>query len=245
MLVGRKMSGKTAIINNYVNYRLPKKAALIIICPSLDTDHGWQQIIARAKKRGNPVYEYYNIIDPNTRENNLQSIMQHMEKLNRKDPDHKKKLKNKEIKYMLIIDDCCKAMRHPSMYQFLCKNRHEGCAVVLSGQSMKSIQPDVRQQIGLWYLFPQLNDKDLTSIYEDSDPPISEDKFKSMYNFATSKQWSFFNFTPKGDFRINFTEKYPAPKIHIKNASKAKIAKNEVNAVRSTPVFPVECPSTL
>jgi hypothetical protein len=207
-LCGRKKSGKTVAIKMILDVCLPKKIPVIIICPSLDTDANWRDMIDWLKKRGNEVFEYYGIINPDTGENNLVTIMKHMEKLNRKDPNH---LTAKGLKYMLIMDDCGKQMRNSIVYQFLLKNRHEKCGTILSGQSMKNIQPDVRQQIGLWLLFPKLNEKDLKLIYEDSDPPVSWEEFEAKYEKATSAQYSFLYFTPDGDFRTKFQKDAKPP----------------------------------
>lgn len=204
-LAARKKSGKTTTIREILEQCLPKKIPVIIFCPTLDSDISWREIIKWLKKRGNEVFEYYNIIDPETRENNLLECMRHMESLDREDPKH---ISKKGLKYMLIMDDCGKQMRHPSVYQFLLKNRHEKCGVILSGQSMKNLMPDSRQQVGLWLLFPKLNDKDLQMIYEDSDPPISWEEFKALYDKATNEPYSFLYFTPDGEFRRKFTHKF-------------------------------------
>jgi hypothetical protein len=78
-IISKKNTGKTTIVYNILKQSLqPKETTVIIFCPNVKKDMGYEGIIDFIEKKGNKYLLYTSIVDE-YRENNLESLLKELE----------------------------------------------------------------------------------------------------------------------------------------------------------------------
>lgn len=111
---------------------------------------------------------------------------------------------------IFIFDDFSKELRDPSIAEFIKRHRHYKTKVIISSQYVKDIVPGTAQNIDIWLLFKGLSNEFLSRVYELSNPSVDFEKYKEMYNDATSQDYGFLysDTTAKAEFRKQFNKRY-------------------------------------
>ena len=110
-------------------------------------------------------------------------------------------------KWLFIFDDLpMKDMRNDSL-NFVMRNRHYKCKVILSVQFLNMLLPSVRKNLTNVVLFKSFSVEKLHEIYADLDIEIPFGQFVELYTFATRKAYNFLQYDVHGNrWILNFNE---------------------------------------
>lgn len=110
-------------------------------------------------------------------------------------------------KWIFIFDDLpMQDMRNDSL-NFVMRNRHYKCKVILSVQYLNMLLPSVRKNLTNVVLFKSFSEEKLHSIYNDLDIEIPFEEFVNLYRFATRNAYNFLQYDVHGNrWILNFNE---------------------------------------
>jgi hypothetical protein len=110
-------------------------------------------------------------------------------------------------KWLFIFDDIPgKDLRHDSL-NFVMRNRHYKCKVIISAQFLNMLLPSVRKNLTNVVLFKSFSIEKLHTIYDDLDIEIPFEQFAELYTFATRKPYNFLQYDVHGNrWILNFNE---------------------------------------
>jgi hypothetical protein len=226
-LFGRKKQGKTSTIFKILEECVTPETTVLAFVSTIHKDANWQHIQKWCQKKKIPFVAYTSLAADGKGGNHLSDLLNFMKsakeedppkedpKLQFKEPDvaeKKKEPRHAPLDYLIIFDDLGNELRDKYVAQLLKTNRHYRSKVIVSTQYTNDLKPESRKQIDVWLLFGKLSDKNLETIYEDADLPVSFEVFRSAYKQATAKPFNFLYVdTLTGTFRINFAEKINVP----------------------------------
>lgn len=203
-VVGRKQSGKTNVVGHIIKKEMKddKDMILFVFSNTLKADPTWEKIQHKYKDR----FFGYSSLDENPNEEGKGSFDQFYDYVfnqSKTDDDEDPQ------RFLVIFDDFSSELKDKRITNFLKQNRHGHCFNILSSQYPLDLPPAGRANINVWLLFPQIKEEKLEQIFHDSDPSITWDKFKKMYDFATAEKYNFlYADTSNGIFRKNFNKQF-------------------------------------
>ncbi len=127
------------------------------------------------------------------------------------DDEPKKPRRSKYLypEWIIVLDDLGSSMfNSSSLEQLLKQNRHHKSMIIMAGQALNDLNPRQINMLNYMLLFRNIPEKKLREVYEKMSLYLPYEKFVSLYDDATSKQFGFLYITRDGEFRKGFTEKY-------------------------------------
>lgn len=182
-----KNSGKTTILFNMVkNFLIDmnNRVKIIIFSPSLEKDKALITLVNYLINNQIPFmtkpYIVETLLDG--------SKINHLEKLN-----HYLNVRNDESQELLIIyDDLTDAdLRKAELFSLIRRNRHVRTTNIICSQSLKSVRPDVIQNIDIFLLMHGLNSISILSLAQKINITLSKEDFLELYKRVTKEKYSF------------------------------------------------------
>jgi len=182
LLVQKIKQGKTTKIVNFIlNPSFYKDVFdnVFLISNTLNQDNSYIPI---KEKYGGTCYENYS-------DGHINNIIEYHQSFAQDDPDRPRSL--------VVLDDCANAgfKKNSAMVNYLAtRSRHYlgGGGLIVSSQSLNTINPVIRTQATAIILGKTTNQKERTTIYEHYGHNFGdEDKFLKMLKYATSKPYGF------------------------------------------------------
>ena len=119
---------------------------------------------------------------------------------------------------MFIFDDVSGQLKNKTLVALMKKNRHFKSKIIISSQYLNDLLPEQRKQLDYMLVLKGQPEKKLEEIHKWIDTRLSFKKFKDIYDYATSKKFSFLYIDIANDsFRMNFNEE-----IDLTSSSPAK-----------------------
>jgi len=128
---------------------------------------------------------------------------------NQKAGGSKKEKKTKYVypEYIIVLDDQGKGMRDKSVEFLMKRHRHFRTKLILSGQTLKDLNPAELQQIDYALVFPKLPDMQLKELRERMQLNIPEDELFKYYKQATEEKYNFLYIASNNtELRENFNK---------------------------------------
>jgi len=204
LLVQKIKQGKTTKIVNFIlNPAFYKDVFdnVFLISNTLNQDNSYIPI---KEKYGGTCYENYS-------DGHINNIIEYHKSYDQDDPDRPRSL--------VVLDDCANAgfKKNSAMVNYLAtRSRHYlgGGGLIVSSQSLNTINPVIRTQATAIVLGKTTNKKELITTYEHYGHNFGdEDKFYEMLKYATSKPYGFLYINldkQQPEAYSNFTEQlYP------------------------------------
>ncbi len=185
MLVGRKNSGKTSLINHILKAWVKKDMNIDLFCRTLDKDDSWVQICKMLDKKKGIVLTHQSLDEEGI--DVLDMI--------RTDTEPTKP-------NIICLDDISGELGKKSLEDFLKVNRHQKSKVIISTQYWTDLAKPSRCQIDFLILFRGQELKQIQSMHRELNLPIPYEKFLDLYQKSTSEKYSFlFCNVSDGSFR--------------------------------------------
>ena len=109
--------------------------------------------------------------------------------------------------YVFIFDDVSGQLKNKTLVSLMKKNRHFKSKIIISSQYLNDLLPEQRKQLDYMLVLKGQPDKKLEEIHKWIDTRLSFEEFKKIYEYATSRKFSFLYIDIGNDsFRVNFNE---------------------------------------
>jgi hypothetical protein len=121
------------------------------------------------------------------------------------------KLKDKHLcpEFILIFDDLSHELKFPSIVKLLKENRHYKLKTIISSQYLNDLKPESIKQEDYVLLFKGQDERKLEKIKNDCSLRIDFDKFKKIYDDATTEPFNFLYINTRDEqYRKNFDKMY-------------------------------------
>lgn len=218
-IIAKKRSGKTSACFKILKECAGKKTHIVVICSTLFKDKNWLAIAKYFRKKGIAFTGYTDLYENGV--NNLSELVEKLDEearaqeenegddeeemddcdkllmmLGAKHDEPEKDEKPKKEKYLapeyiVVFDDLSNQIKNPIIEQFLKKNRHYKCKVILSSQWLHDMLPSQRKQIDLWLVFKGLPKKKVEEVAKSADVSLEFEAFYKIYKKATKHPYSF------------------------------------------------------
>ena len=228
LLCAKSRQGKGTAMYQILNHTIDPlmKTNVVIFSSTIHRDPLWEKItellekkkcnvstythfLTEGRKKDNILTELINTMDENEEE--IEEIEEIEEPRTFGSSIKKKKYKKPtkiSSKWIFIFDDLPMQDMRNDCFNFVMRNRHYKCKVILSVQYLNMLLPSVRKNLTNVILFKSFSEEKLHSIYNDLDIEIPFDQFVDLYHFATEKQYSFLQYDVHNGIWIkNFNEK--------------------------------------
>lgn len=232
----RKKSGKSCAIYHTIKSCATRESKVIAFCATLNRDPTWKAIQKLCEDMNVDFTGYTSIKDPETKEDILGTILEHLEKekiqenegerIKKKsqiltnstmlDKEKKpKKPKEKAPEIFFIFDDLSGELNTPSVIELLKMNRHFKSKTLIASQYWNDIPLQARKQIDYVLLYKGLAQsmEKLMDIYKNCDLSVPFDVFTAMYRMCTHEKYHFLYIdVVNSEFRKDFSHKIELPK---------------------------------
>lgn len=227
-LCAKKKSGKTSSIYTILKECAGKDTKVIAFVSTLNKDANWKTIRAwcdlnKIEFEGHTSLKEDGIDQLDLLVDELQEEIHDEEDVNissrtknilkfdsdSDDEETKRKKKKKEKyiapEYIIILDDLSNELKSKSLVTLLKKNRHFKAKIIVSSQYLNDLLPEARKQMDYFLCFRGQSKKKLEEIHRDADVNLEVEDFIDLYEYATSKLYSFLYIdTNNSEFRRNF-----------------------------------------
>ena len=232
LLCAKSRQGKGTAMYHILNHTIDPlmKTNVVIFSSTIHRDPLWEKTISllerkkcnvscyshfltEGRKKDNILTELINTMDENDDKDDKQESDEEEDEVPFGSSKKIKEKKNKKptkisSKWLFIFDDLPMQDMRNDCFNFVMRNRHYKCKVILSVQYLNMLLPSVRKNLTNVILFKSFSDEKLHSIYNDLDIEIPFDQFVDLYHFATEKQYSFLQYdVHNGVWIKNFNEK--------------------------------------
>ena len=216
LLLAKKKSGKTTVINKILKECADERTMVVIFCSTLYKDNSYKKIIQRLKKKKIPVKYFTSLYDEQKR-NRFKMFIEEIgdESIDFSDDtlssesdesfgmddifkpyDYYTNPKRKERKprekkteapeLIFIFDDLISEMRDTYVNAYFSKNRHYKSKVIASVQYLKYLLPTAYQNLDYCLVFKNIDSDKLMILHERLDLKLPFDQFYDLYLKATN-----------------------------------------------------------
>ena len=116
----------------------------------------------------------------------IERIQSQIEEYKSENPDEKKP------QFCVVYDDCVHLLRNKDskkVREMVSQNRHWGVSNIFLIQRWKGIDPLIRNNLDLFFLWKSNNKKEIQGIFDEIN--FDEDKLRKLYEYATEKPYGF------------------------------------------------------
>lgn len=231
LLLAKKKSGKTSIINTLLKHCLGRDTSVLAFVSTLEKDAQWAVIKEYCEKKGKPFLGYTSLFEDG--DNMLDAFIKKLQ-VGEKEEEEKpeaaplykfpgrgaepepeakekkpRKTKYQAPEYIIILDDLSTELKVKTVTELLKKNRHFKAKTIISTQYLNDLPPDGFKQIDILMMFRGFSKIKLQEVFDKAALPMEFEEFIKMYHEATAPQYGFLwldlhNHT----FRKNFTDEF-------------------------------------
>ena len=228
-IIAKKKSGKTSTIFKILKSCSSKYSNVIIFCSTIYKDKNWGKIVKYLQDHNIPVFTYTSMFENGV--NQVEELTQQLEMENKpKDKKEKEEIKTKFIQcdsdnesdeeckprksklvpeYTLIFDDLSGELHNKYLGYLMKRNRHFLMRIIISTQYYYDIAKDVRSQLDVILLFPNIPLEKLETIHKEIDVSTPFNIFYALYKNATSEKYNFLYVDIRNEkYRRNFNFQY-------------------------------------
>eukprot|EP01113_Clastostelium_recurvatum_P021860 TRINITY_DN2595_c0_g1_i6.p1 TRINITY_DN2595_c0_g1~~TRINITY_DN2595_c0_g1_i6.p1 ORF type:complete len:289 (-),score=84.11 TRINITY_DN2595_c0_g1_i6:2864-3730(-) len=90
--------------------------------------------------------------------------------------------------HIFVFDDLAGSLKDKALSDFMTRNRHYHCKVILSSQYPNNLSIQSRTQLDYWILFKGHSADKLREIYERADLSVTYEEFERLYQEATTEE---------------------------------------------------------
>lgn len=233
-LVAKKKSGKTCSIMKCLDKLCGKNTQIIVFCSTFYNDASWIAIKKHFEQKKINLIAYTSIYENGLNQiNELVKTLTDEAKMAAEEVENplsteivcygrsiindkikaemtkKKKKKNDAADFILVVDDLSNELKDKAFAPLLKANRHFKMFNIISSQYYTDLEKAGRMNIDYILIWPGQPVDKLKSILLESNMSIDYDKFKEMYDIATSKKYHFLYCNIRTEeFRICFDKQF-------------------------------------
>jgi hypothetical protein len=240
LIIAKKKSGKTTVLNKIVRDCCTKESTVIVFCSTVDKDKNHLTIKQYCKRMGIPYVGYTSMKDedvdvldvlikklqeeakqPESESDDEQEEIKGKGMLlfNESDEDEEEEIKPRKSKYlapeyMLIFDDISAELKSKVLTKLCKMNRHFKLKIIISTQYIHDVLPETIRQCDYCLVFKGESEDKLQKIHKDLDLSIDFDKFSKIYHNATKLKFQFLYIDARSEeYRRCFTHLYKIQNI--------------------------------
>jgi len=183
LVVARKGSGKTVMVQYLLDIYHKYFDNIYIISPTANLDFKWIKMIEKLNIPHEHVFEGYN-------EKKMSALLESIKNIN-----EGKKNKDK-MKCLLIFDDAVEQMPHGStrkgaLIKLAFNLRHYAISTIIVSQAFKMLHPNLRVNASGYILYGTDNVAERGKIIEEISGNIGRKKFERLWLETVSKKFDF------------------------------------------------------